>query len=65
MENEKGCCTSCNGTGCSHDVETNGKCWDCRGTGHLHVTVEVNGVITADQINREIGKMIQQSSRFR
>jgi hypothetical protein len=27
--------------------------------------VEVRGVITADQINREIGRMIQQSSRFR
>jgi len=34
----KGCCTSCDGTGSSHDVETGGRCWDCYGTGHCHVT---------------------------
>ena len=32
-----GCCTSCKGTGSSYDVETNGQCWDCYGTGHLHI----------------------------
>lgn len=31
-----GCCSSCEGTGSSHDVETNGRCWDCYGTGHAH-----------------------------
>lgn len=30
-----GCCSTCKGTGGSNDVETNGKCWDCYGTGHL------------------------------
>lgn len=30
------CCTSCRGTGISGDIETNGRCWDCRGTGHVH-----------------------------
>jgi len=33
----KGCCSSCSGTGSSHDVETGGRCWDCYGTGHCHV----------------------------
>ena len=32
----QGCCTTCGGTGTSGDVETNGQCWDCRGTGHTH-----------------------------
>lgn len=32
-----GCCTSCKGTGSSYDVETNGRCWDCHGTGHTHM----------------------------
>lgn len=31
-----GCCSACKGTGCSNDPETNGRCWDCRGTGHPH-----------------------------
>ena len=31
-----GCCTACAGTGVSGDAETNGKCWDCLGTGHPH-----------------------------
>lgn len=26
-------CGACQGTGNSGDPETNGKCWDCRGTG--------------------------------
>lgn len=26
-------CTTCGGTGGSRDIETNGMCWDCRGTG--------------------------------
>lgn len=30
------CCGSCNGTGNSGDPQTNGLCWDCRGTGHQH-----------------------------
>ncbi|WMI33465.1 hypothetical protein SEA_KENREY_71 [Streptomyces phage Kenrey] len=64
-EYEDGCCGSCDGKGTSWDEQTSGKCWDCQGTGHVHVIVEVRGVITADQINREIGRMIQQSSRFR
>lgn len=32
-----GCCSSCKGTGASNDVETNGLCWDCYGTGHTHL----------------------------
>lgn len=32
----KGCCSTCDGTGGSMDPETNGRCWDCRGTGHQH-----------------------------
>jgi hypothetical protein len=35
-------CPSCKGTGDSHDAETNGRCWDCRGTGEF-----------ADILNRE------------
>lgn len=32
-----GCCASCTGTGEDVSaVETGGKCWDCRGTGHAH-----------------------------
>lgn len=31
-----GCCSSCEGTGSSYDIETNGRCWDCYGTGHCH-----------------------------
>lgn len=31
-----GCCSSCRGTGTSRDIETNGRCWDCYGTGHAH-----------------------------
>lgn len=32
-----GCCTSCDGNGVSaSSPETNGLCWDCRGTGHPH-----------------------------
>lgn len=31
-----GCCTACKGSGVSGDIETNGKCWDCYGTGHPH-----------------------------
>lgn len=61
---EKGCCPTCDGNGISNDMETNGKCWDCYGTGHIHVTVNVTGVITAEQINRAIGRSIQQSRRF-
>lgn len=67
MENEKGCCSTCDGTGSSSDIETNGQCWDCCGTGHVHkieVVYEQSGVITADQINRAIGRSIQQSRRF-
>jgi len=33
----RGCCSTCCGTGNSQDIETNGRCWDCYGTGHLHV----------------------------
>lgn len=33
---ETGCCSTCKGTGNSNDIETNGKCWDCYGTGHCH-----------------------------
>ncbi|QIN94057.1 hypothetical protein PP459_gp176 [Streptomyces phage Wakanda] len=36
MKSEKGCCSTCEGTGVSGDIETNGKCWDCYGTGHTH-----------------------------
>ncbi|WMI33702.1 hypothetical protein SEA_PATELGO_69 [Streptomyces phage Patelgo] len=67
MENEKGCCPTCDGTGNSSDIETSGKCWDCYGTGHCHeiqVTYQQSGVITAEQINRAIGHSIQQSRRF-
>ncbi len=31
-----GCCTWCEGTGNDYENETNGLCWDCRGTGHTH-----------------------------
>lgn len=32
-----GCCPDCGGSGVSEaDVETNGGCWTCRGTGHPH-----------------------------
>lgn len=33
---KKPCCAACKGTGYSGDPETNGLCWDCRGTGHPH-----------------------------
>lgn len=34
----KGCCSECGGTGVDpSSTETNGRCWDCYGTGHLHV----------------------------
>lgn len=32
----RGCCSGCNGTGVTCDPETNGLCWDCRGTGCAH-----------------------------
>jgi len=33
-----GCCSACNGTGIDiASPETNGKCWDCYGTGHTHM----------------------------
>jgi len=32
----RGCCDTCGGTGKSYDPDTNGLCWDCRGTGHPH-----------------------------
>lgn len=32
----EGCCGACSGTGVSGEIETNGLCWDCRGTGHAH-----------------------------
>lgn len=35
IQNE-GCCYTCNGTGTSFDIETNGQCWDCYGTEHVH-----------------------------
>jgi hypothetical protein len=31
-----GCCSTCHGTGVSNDRETNGRCWDCYGSGHVH-----------------------------
>lgn len=32
-----GCCSACNGTGIDiASPETNGRCWDCYGTGHAH-----------------------------
>lgn len=32
-----GCCSTCGGTGSDASAyETNGLCWDCRGTGHAH-----------------------------
>lgn len=31
-----GCCSSCDGTGCGGDAQSNGLCYDCRGTGHSH-----------------------------
>lgn len=31
-----GCCSGCDGTGYSGDMETGGACWDCQGTGHPH-----------------------------
>lgn len=35
--NLRGCCTACDGYGVDIDsIETNGKCWDCYGTGHCH-----------------------------
>jgi hypothetical protein len=46
MESEKGCCSACDGTGISGDAETNGRCWDCYGTGHTHNA----GVITTQAI---------------
>ena len=33
---EQGCCTSCDGSGRTDTPDTNGHCWDCRGTGHPH-----------------------------
>jgi len=33
-----GCCDNCGGTGLDASAEeTNGKCWDCYGTGHCHL----------------------------
>lgn len=33
----EGCCTACGGTGTGmSSPESNGKCWDCFGTGHEH-----------------------------
>ncbi|AXQ63339.1 hypothetical protein SEA_COMRADE_69 [Streptomyces phage Comrade] len=66
-EYEDGCCDTCDGKGTSYDEQTGGKCWDCYGTGHVHeieVTFKQSGVITAEQINRAIGRSIQQSRRF-
>lgn len=32
-----GCCANCNGAGVDmSSPETNGLCWDCQGTGHIH-----------------------------
>lgn len=32
-----GCCSACGGTGTDiASPETNGRCWDCYGTGHTH-----------------------------
>lgn len=34
----KGCCSNCGGTGVdASSPETNGRCWDCYGTGHTHL----------------------------
>lgn len=31
-----GCCGACDGSGYTYDIATNGRCWDCYGTGHCH-----------------------------
>lgn len=30
----------------SPDAETNGMCWDCRGTGHAHAFIKDNGRVS-------------------
>jgi hypothetical protein len=62
MESDRGCCSTCDGTGVSGDAETNGKCWDCYGTGHTHAPN--TGVITTSTVGGGISQP-EQNKRFK